>query len=149
MRYLVIIVLLSSLLFAQSKAEKFDEILNRSHNNREFNGNVLIVEDGKVIYKKAIGYAEFQNRTPLTINSQFRLASVSKQFTAMAIAILCEQKKINYDDDIRKYLPQLPYKDIRIRHLLHHTSGLPDYMGLFETHWDQDKIATNNMASSR
>lgn len=145
LRYLVIIVLLSNLLFAQqSKADKFDEILSCSHNNREFNGNVLIVENGKVIYKKAIGYAEFQNRTPLTINSQFRLASVSKQFTAMAIAILCEQKKLNYDDDINKYLPQLPYKGIRIRHLLHHTSGLPDYMGLFETYWDQDKIATNS-----
>ena len=144
MRYLAIVILLSSTLFAQNKTDRFDEILNRSHLNREFNGNVLVVENGKVIYKKAIGYAEFQNRTPLTINAQFRLASVSKQFTAMAIAILCEQKKINYEDDIHKYLPKLPYKGIRIRHLLHHTSGLPDYMELFETHWDQEKIATNN-----
>ncbi|BBM85073.1 serine hydrolase [Candidatus Uabimicrobium amorphum] len=144
MRYLIIVVLLSHLLLAQTKSNRFDEILHRSHNNREFNGNVLIVKNGKVIYKNAIGYAEFKNRTPLTINSQFRLASVSKQFTAMAIVLLYKQQKLKYDDDIVKYLPQLPYKGITIRHLLHHTSGLADYMYLFESHWDKDKIATNN-----
>ena len=59
----------------------------------------------------------------------------------MAIMILSERGKLSYEDDIRKYLPTLPYKGVTIRHLLVHTSGLPDYMVLFEGKWDKEKLA--------
>ncbi len=74
----------------------------------------------------------------------FELASVSKQFTAMAIVILQKQGKLSYEDKISKYIPELKdYESITIRNLLNHTGGLPDYMELFEEKWDKTKFATN------
>ncbi|MBL4656883.1 MAG: beta-lactamase family protein, partial [Flavobacteriales bacterium] len=75
----------------------------------------------------------------------FSVASVSKQFTAMAIMILKEQEKLNYDDKIIKYLPKLPYENITIRHLLTHTSGLvPYHRNFLDEHWDKTKIGDND-----
>jgi CubicO group peptidase (beta-lactamase class C family) len=75
--------------------------------------------------------------------SIFELASVSKQFTAMTIMMLKEEGKLNYDDPIEKYIPGLPYPGITIRHLLNHTSGLPDYQGIMDQYWDKSKVAGN------
>ncbi|WP_372371461.1 serine hydrolase [Candidatus Uabimicrobium sp. HlEnr_7] len=144
MKYLLILFLSITTLFSQTKTQKFDEVLQQSYENYEFNGNVLVAHNGKVIYRKALGMANFKEKKSLDLNSQFRLASVSKQFTAMAIMILKQQKKLEYDNYVVKYLPNIPYKKITIRHLLNHTSGLPDYMDLFRIHWDQSKIATND-----
>ena len=73
----------------------------------------------------------------------FELASVSKQFTAMIIMMLMEEGLLTYDDDIAKYVPDLPYHGITIRHLLNHTSGLPDYQAVMDEHWDKSKVAGN------
>ncbi|WP_394265603.1 serine hydrolase domain-containing protein [Bergeyella zoohelcum] len=74
----------------------------------------------------------------------FELASVSKQFTAMDIVLLEKQKKLKYDDKISRYIPELAfYGNITIQNLLHHTSGLPDYMELFEEKWDKTEFAVN------
>ncbi len=75
--------------------------------------------------------------------SIFELASVSKQFAAMLIAMLQVEGKLNYDDKVGNYLPGLPYNGITIRHLLTHTSGLPDYQQLMDEKWDKSKVATN------
>jgi CubicO group peptidase (beta-lactamase class C family) len=72
----------------------------------------------------------------------FELASVSKQFTAMIIMMLEEKGKLAYDDPVDKYLA-IPYKGITIRHLLTHTSGLPDYQAIMGIHWDKSKVAGN------
>jgi CubicO group peptidase (beta-lactamase class C family) len=72
----------------------------------------------------------------------FELASVSKQFTAMIIMMLKEKGKLNYDDLVGKYV-QTPYPHITIRHLLTHTSGLPDYQEIMDKHWDKSKVAGN------
>jgi CubicO group peptidase (beta-lactamase class C family) len=104
---------------------------------------VLVAEKGKPIYHKAFGFANRETKQSLDTASIFELASVSKQFTAMLIAILKEDGKLNYDDAIEKYLPGLPYKGITIRHLLNHTSGLPDYQKLMDENWDKSKVATN------
>jgi len=119
-----------------SKAGRIDKYLQSCFENNQFNGNVLVAEKGKVIYHKAFGIANIDPVEPLRINSQFRLASVSKQFTAMAIMILKEQGKLNYKDSMQKYLPELPYPGITIRHLLTHTSGIPKYEDLCELYWD-------------
>ena len=97
-----------------------------------------------MIYKKSFGIANEETKQPLNENSIFEIASITKQFTAMAIMMLNEKGKLNLDDDISKFIPELAfYKGITIRHLLNHTSGLPDYMELFEKIFDKSKIATN------
>ena len=93
-------------------------------------GAVMVVEDGKVLLQKGYGYAHIATRKPNTAQTSFELASVAKQFTAAAIMILRDQGRLAFHDDVRKYIPELPvYRKgtIRIVHLLHHTSGLPQY----------------------
>ncbi len=109
----------------------------------EFSGVVLLAENGRPLYHKAFGYRTFQKHEPLDTTSIFELASVSKQFTAMIIMMLKEDGLLNYDDAIEKYIPGLPYPGISIRHLLNHTSGLPDYQSLMDQHWDKSKVAGN------
>src|SRR5439155_4968326 len=107
-------------------------------------GNVLVAERGQVIYQKSFGYADYDTKRKLNDNSVFELASVSKQFTAMCIMILKEKGKLDYSDDVRKYISELPYEGITIKQLLTHTSGLSEYEGLFEKNWDHHKVAFNN-----
>jgi CubicO group peptidase (beta-lactamase class C family) len=109
----------------------------------DFSGLVLVAEKGKPVYHKAFGYLNFETKKPIDTTSIFEMASVSKQFTAMAIMMLKEEGKVNYDDPIEKYLPGLPYKNITVRQLLTHTSGLPDYQKIMDDHWDKTKVAGN------
>jgi len=109
----------------------------------DFSGVVLVADKGKPIYHKAFGLANVDTKQNLDTASIFELASVSKQFTAMLISMLRVEGKLNYDDQLEKYLPGLPYKGITIRHLLTHTSGLPDYQQLMDEKWDKSKVATN------
>ena len=126
---------------AHTKAELIDELLRTLNEEGKFNGAVLVSEHSKVIYKKGFGYANYEEKKPNTVQSCFRLGSLTKQFTAIAIMMLKEQGKLSYEDDISKFLPTLPYKDITIRHLLVHTSGVPDYEPLFSDKWDKEKLA--------
>lgn len=135
----LIIFSLGHSLFAQAKSEKINSLMKYCNINLQFNGNILVAEHGKIIYHHSFGIANFDPVGSLNLGSQFRLGSVSKQFTAMAIMILEERGKLNYDDDINIYLPEFPYKKITIRHLLTHTSGLPDYISLFDQYWDTEK----------
>jgi CubicO group peptidase (beta-lactamase class C family) len=89
---------------------------------------VLVVWRGAIVHEVAYGYADLENKIPLTVDSTFRLDSVSKQFTAMAIMLLAEDGRLKYDDPIAKYLPELAsYPSISVRNLLNHTGGLPEY----------------------
>ena len=92
---------------------------------------VLVFQPGKINFRKGYGLADLKSEAPITTRTMFELASISKQFTATAILILHERGALSVDEDVRKYLPELPvYRSgpIRIRDLLTHTSGLPDYM---------------------
>jgi CubicO group peptidase (beta-lactamase class C family) len=88
-----------------------------------------ISRDGRVLFSKAWGMADLERRVPLTVNSIFEAGSVSKQVTAAAILLLEQQGKLSLDDNVRKYVPELPDygAPIKISHLLHHTSGLIDW----------------------
>lgn len=97
-------------------------------NKRGFNGNVLIAQQGLVIYDKAFGFKNRKTKDSLTINTNFQLASVSKQFTAVAIMMLKEKGLLNYTDSIEKFILGFPYKGITVHDLLCHRSGLPNYM---------------------
>jgi CubicO group peptidase (beta-lactamase class C family) len=91
-----------------------------------------VSRDGRVIYENGYGMANLELDVPITPASIFHVASVSKQFTAMAIALLARDGKLSLDDDIRRYLPEIPNYGhrITIRHLLNHTSGLRDQWDL-------------------
>ncbi|MCH7782570.1 beta-lactamase family protein [candidate division KSB1 bacterium] len=91
-----------------------------------------IFKDGRIIYARGYGMANLEFDIPITPQTVFRIGSVSKQFTAMCIAILADRGTISLDDDIRKYLPEMYDYDSRvtIRHMLHHTSGMRPYTTL-------------------
>lgn len=132
-------------IFAQTEIPKrLDSLFSSLYAKKMFNGNVLVANKGEVVFKKSFGYADESTKRKINDNTIFELASVSKQFTAMGIVMLQKEGKLAYDDNISKYIPELEfYGDVTVRNLLNHTGGLPDYMNLFEKHWDKSKIATN------
>jgi CubicO group peptidase (beta-lactamase class C family) len=93
-----------------------------------------VYRDGQIIYAKGYGYANLEENIPITPKSVFDIGSTSKQFTAASILLLEKQGKLSVNDDVRKYLPELPDygKKITILHLLNHTSGLRDYLTLMD-----------------
>lgn len=137
-------LLVGQLVFGQNIIGKIDSLLNSAYSKKKINGNFLIAEKGKIIYNKSFGYTNEFTKEKLNENSVFELASVSKQFTAMAIMILKENGKLNLIDDITKFIPELStYKGITIRNLLNHTGGLPDYQEIMDSLFDKSKIAVN------
>jgi CubicO group peptidase (beta-lactamase class C family) len=123
--------------------ESVDRYLQGQADYYKFNGNVLISEKGKILYQKSFGFSDFDKQIPLNDSSVFELASVSKQFTAMGILMLEKQGLLNLNDSLRKFFPELPYHNIKIHHMLTHTSGLPNYGVLLLSKWDHKKIAFN------
>src|SRR5215213_3855133 len=116
------------------KSAQVDEIMSAMVRAGAPGAAVMVIQDGKVIHKKGYGLANVEAGTPIDSNTAFDLASVSKQFTAMAIMILAERGKLSYDDPLTKFFPEFPAyaSKITVRHLLTHTSGLPDYMASFQ-----------------
>jgi CubicO group peptidase (beta-lactamase class C family) len=112
-----------------------------------FNGTVLIARRGEILLEKQCGFADLDARVPLSNGSSFGLASVSKQFTAMGIMLLARKGRLAFHDRITRHIPELAhYGEITIEHLLHHTSGVPDYMELAEEHWDaQDGLTMSDL----
>lgn len=101
---------------------------------------MLFAEKGRVIYEKAFGFRDLRlRRDSLKINDSFQLSSLSKMFTAEAIMILKHQKLIDYDMDLRTYIPEFPYEGITIRMLLNHRSGLSRYESLADKYWPDRK----------
>lgn len=98
------------------------------------NGSVLVAEGGKVLIDTAFGFANMELRVPNTPDTRFRVASVTKQFTAMAVVMLAETGKLKLSDPITRYLDSLPaeWSGITIHHLLRHVSGISDYEGWFD-----------------
>ena len=134
---------MSSVLKAQTVSQNFDKLFNYLKDKDDFNGNVLFADKGKIVYQKSFGYANFTTKALLNENSMFVLASLSKQFTSMAILILSERGKLSLNDMVNQYFVGFPYTNVTIRNLLSHTSGIPDYRDLIEDHWDKSKIAYN------
>jgi len=90
---------------------------------------IIVIDDGKIVFKRGYGIANMDTGLPITTATAFNIESVTKQFTAACIALLLEKREISLDDDIRKYLPEMPAYEcpVRIRHLIHHTSGIRDF----------------------
>ncbi len=128
----------------QNISIKLDSVFERVNKRHDFHGSVLVAKNGKMIFTKEYGYADFKKKSKLDKNSSFQLASVSKQFTATAIMILAERGMIDLDDHITKYYADFPYEKITVRQLLNHTSGLPKYFWLAEHKWNKDHTPVNS-----
>ncbi len=120
----------------------FDSLLLR---HGAFNGSILVAKDGNIVYEK---YAGFVNpaikKDSLGIGSAFHLASVSKTFTAMAVLKLWEQGRLSIEDSLGKYFPNFPYRNITIKMLLSHRSGLANYVHYLDLNgWDKRKMVNN------
>jgi CubicO group peptidase (beta-lactamase class C family) len=89
----------------------------------------MLIRNGRIEYRRTFGFADLAARAPITPDTQFLLASITKQFTAMAIMILAERHKLQFDDTLAKFCPEFPAyaHAITLRNLLNHTSGLPEY----------------------
>ena len=124
---------------ADSLRHHFDKLAKSG-----FNGTVLFAEKGEVVFSKAYGYANLKTKDSLTMSSAFQLASVSKPITALAVLVLKDDGKLSVDDSVQKYIPELPYSGITIRHLLTHRSGLPNYMYFAEEDWYNKDIPLKN-----
>lgn len=129
---------------ARVLGNQLDSIFDFLHKRKGFNGTVLLTKYDKIIFKGAFGYKDLAQKQPLEIETAFQLASVSKQFTAMAIMMLKEQGKLDYDDFIEQFIPNFPYSGITIRQLLSHRSGLSNYTYFSDELWpDLGKPITN------
>lgn len=114
-------------------ADKIDTFFENKAKRSGFNGNVLVARNGKVLYQHSFGFSNYPSRQLLTDSSTFQLASASKPFTATAILILQQKRKLQIDDPVAGYISGFPYKTITIRELLNHRSGLANYIYLFDT----------------
>jgi CubicO group peptidase (beta-lactamase class C family) len=113
------------------RSEKELDKLLASHFSAETpGGSVLVSKNGKIVYKKAFGSANLELNVPIKTDMVFKLGSITKQFTAVAILQLVEQGKISLQDSLQKFVPDFPsnFKKITIENLLTHTSGIKDYM---------------------
>ena len=108
---------------------------------------LAVIQDGDILYKQGYGMANLEYNIPITPKTIFHVASVSKQFVAMAVAMLASEDKLSLDDDVRQHIPELPdFGDtITIRHLLHHISGLRDQWELLTlAGWRMDDVITTD-----
>ena len=113
----------------QELSAKVDDYINGLVKANQFNGSILVARDGHVLVSKGYGMANLEYETPNTPQTRFRLGSITKQFTAVAILMLEERGKLNVQDSICKYMTDCPqaWQPVTIRHLLSHTSGIPNF----------------------
>ena len=132
---------------AAKRAQQADKVFTGLARNG-MNGVVLYAEQGQIIYERAFGWRDLNSRQKdsLRIDDAFQLSSDSKMFTAEAVMLLKADGKLDYDDDVRKYIPTLPYEGITIRQLLNHRSGLPRYDAMADKHWPDRKKPFSNDA---
>ena len=117
---------------AKSPEGKVDQLLI-GYSGDHPGAEVLVLKDGKVLLEKAYGMANLSYNIPFKTNTPTNIGSTTKQFTAMAIMLLQQQGKLNIDDDIRKYIPELPEFEhkVTLRNFLTHTNGYREYLNLF------------------
>ena len=110
-------------------AQRLDQAMSVAFDKDGLGGVLLVAKDGKVVYEKAVGKANLELDVPLTSGNVFRIGSITKQFTAVAILQLMEKGQLQLDDDITKFIPNYPVHGyhISIANLLSHTSGIKDY----------------------
>jgi len=114
-------------------ANKLDLLFTDMNKKGMFNGSVLVSRAGKVIYKKSLGFLDKSTQGRLTDSSMFQLASVSKVITGTAILMLHEREVIDIEKPFKFYFPDFPYESVKVKDLLNHRSGLPNYIYTLNT----------------
>jgi CubicO group peptidase (beta-lactamase class C family) len=111
---------------------EFDKVIQKEFQLDQTGVTVLISSHGNVIYKKAFGMADIELNVPMKTNNVFRIGSITKQFTAIAILQLMEKGKLHLQDEVTRFIPNYPMQGskITIEHLLTHTSGIPDFTSM-------------------
>ena len=114
--------------------ERVDKVFEKWNRTDSPGCALSVMKDGRIVYKHGYGMADLDHNVTITPSTVFHVASMSKQFTAASILLLAQQGKLSLDDDVRKYIPELPDFGslITIRHLIYHTSGLRDQWNLLE-----------------
>ncbi|MCF6240243.1 MAG: beta-lactamase family protein [Bacteroidales bacterium] len=123
---------------------KIDAWFKKLYKNSRFNGNILVAQNGIILYENSYGYADYKRKDTLTLRHRFQIGSVSKQFTAMAVMILHERGLLDYSDSIQKFFPDFPYKGITVYQLLTHRSGLPNYNYFCDFYTDRETTVYNS-----
>ena len=133
---LILVTGLASLATAQptkvpgeNLAATINELLTQTYKPDEPGATVIVVKDGKVLFRKGYGMANLELGVPVEPDMVFRLGSLTKQFTAVGILMLAEQSKLSLADEITRFLPDYPTRGhkITVEHLLNHTSGIKSY----------------------
>jgi CubicO group peptidase (beta-lactamase class C family) len=130
---------------AEERVQALDQYFRLLAENRDFNGNALVAENGKIVFERSFGYSDLSEYRLNRKDISFPIASVSKLLTATGILQLQQQGRLEVTDHAVKYLPMFPYPEITIRHLLSHTSGLPPYNAFFDSlhQASPDRVFTN------
>lgn len=137
----------SAVLVDSSIEERIDKVFSAWDKPDSPGAAIAIIRNGEVLIKKGYGCASVEHDIPITTKTVFNIASLSKQFTAMAIAVLAAKGDLSLDDDIRKHIPEIPEfgGKISVGHLIHHTSGLREfgYVGMKMAGWDNEDMITH------
>jgi CubicO group peptidase (beta-lactamase class C family) len=129
----------------KAAAGKVDEVFAQFDKPGSPGCALAVIKDGQITYKRGYGMSNLEYGIPISPSSIFHVASISKEFTAMSVVMLAQQGKLSLDDDVRKYVPEVPDfgEHITIRHLIHHTSGLRDQWSLLDlAGWREDDVIT-------
>ena len=132
--FLTILAVAPAFLAADETTDKVDKLFAAWDKATTPGLALAVIRDGKIIYERGYGMAKLEDGIVNTPDKVFDIGSVSKQFTAICVAMLIREGKVGLEDDIRKYLPEMPAyeRPVTVNHLLHHTSGLRDYNSLLE-----------------
>ena len=115
-----------------SEVKQYAKFISDMRSKGFTTGNILVYENGEIVFQSSDGLRSIEPIDSLTLNSQFRLASVSKQFTGVAIMKLKQAGNLDYDQKVNTILTDFPHDNITIKHLLHHTSGIADYIEIIK-----------------
>jgi CubicO group peptidase (beta-lactamase class C family) len=125
---------------------RLDSFFARRHKLSGFNGNVLVLKGGRVLYKGCFGYCNYATKDTLDGHTSFQIASSSKPFTSTAVLKLADEGKLSLSDTLGKFFPGFPYRNITVQMLLCHRSGLPNYLYFGERLWKDKKSYMTNDA---
>lgn len=141
---IIVFTLITFFSIAQNKAMLFDSLFTAMHARGQFNGSVLIAEKGKVVFEDTYGFANREQKRDINKSTSFNTGSVAKIFTAVAIQQLAEKRELKVETPIIRYLPDFPYPQITVHHLLIHAGGLSECEPLLrKAQWNPSRIATN------
>lgn len=125
---------------------RLDSFFARRHKFAGFNGNVLVLKAGRVLYKGCFGYCNYATKDTLDAQTAFQIASSSKPFTSTAVLRLVDEGKLSLTDTLGKFFPGFPYRNVTVQMLLCHRSGLPNYLYFGERLWRTRSVYMTNDA---